>query len=87
MALPPLLLAACVFQPSPPSPAPPISPPDAPTCILQVKDTQFQRTVPYYVDDSAFRARYPGFTPTSIADGVKATVAWYKEQAAQADKA
>lgn len=52
----------------------------------QVKDMQFQRTVPYYVDDAAFRARYPDFTPTPFADGVKATVAWYKEQAAGAAK-
>jgi hypothetical protein len=45
---------------------------------------QFQRTAPYYVDDSAFRARYPDFAPTPIADGLRATVAWYKEQVAKA---
>lgn len=42
---------------------------------------RYQVTAPFVVDDRRFRAEFPTFTPTSHAEAVAATVAWFRGRA------
>jgi nucleoside-diphosphate-sugar epimerase len=44
----------------------------------------YQWTQPFLVDDSAFRARFPDFVSTSMAEAVATTVAHYRDRAGSA---